>query len=111
MALEARDVAPCAVCGHDPAELEHLARREHRYVEWVVLQGEPLVLCDFCTVDFGSYDPTFFGLPRKHPIGYEYMQLVRDIREPAPTKDQFCPSCNHRLTFLRFVARVRERVA
>ncbi|MBK7976177.1 MAG: hypothetical protein IPK07_23855 [Deltaproteobacteria bacterium] len=29
-ALEVRDVAPCADCGHDPAELAHLARGRRR---------------------------------------------------------------------------------
>jgi hypothetical protein len=69
-----------------------------------------VVLCDFCIVDFGSRDPTYFGLPRGTRIGFDNMQFVRDV--PATMgKDQFCPKCNHRLAFLRLVTESRERHA
>ena len=106
--LETRDVAPCMDCGWDPQELEHFTAGKHSYAELEVLFGERLVLCDFCQVDFASYDPTFVGLDAGACIGLKDMRFVRDIDGPSLGKDKFCPSCHHRLAFLEFVARVRE---
>jgi hypothetical protein len=108
--LETREVAPCYDCGHDPAELVHLAERRHTYDEIETL-GARAVLCDFCQSDFSSYDPTYFGLPRGARLGRPYMQLVRTLRDPRPATDKFCPQCRHRLAFLRFVAQARAVAA
>jgi hypothetical protein len=81
-ALVTREVAPCYDCGHDPDELRQLA----------------------------SYDPTYFGRPLGAPVGRD-MQLVRAIRDPRPTIDKFCPACERRLAFLRFVKQARTVAA
>ena len=95
-------------CGGHPEELDHLQEERHTYQTMRIFGGFEVVLCNFCMVDFGSTDPTYFGLPPGTRIGFEKMQFVRDV--PATRgKDQFCPACNHRLAFLRVVAQSRER--
>ena len=108
-ALETREVGPCYDCGHDPDELRQLAAGEHEYAEVEVL-GARAVLRDFCQADFPSYDPTYFGRPRGKQVGWD-MQLIRAIRDPRPTTDKFCPTCERRLAFLRFVAQARAVAA
>jgi len=75
--LEIRDVAPCEECGGDPDELRHFRGGEHSYAEYEVFPGLNLILCDFCDVDFGSYNPTSFGLVPKSRIGFEKMSRIR----------------------------------
>jgi hypothetical protein len=104
--LETRAVAPCYDCGHDPEELVHLAECRHTYDEVETL-GARVVLCDFCQSDFSSYDPRYFGLAANARIGRPDMQLVRTIHDPQPGIDKFCPQCQYRLAFLRFVAQAR----
>src|SRR5690348_10199500 len=65
--LEVRDVATCWDCGADPAELGHLAEERHKYAEFLIFDTA-IILCDFCQVDFGSYDPSYFG--RSHRVQY-----------------------------------------
>jgi hypothetical protein len=105
--LEVRDVAPCTECGGFEQELEHLRAGKHTYAELRIFGDLSLVLCNFCMVDFGSRDPTFFGLLCSARIGYEKMQFLRDS-EPKAAKDKFCTACGHRLAFLEFVAKARE---
>jgi hypothetical protein len=107
--LETREVAPCYDCGHDPDELRQLADGEHTYDEVTVL-GVKAVLCDFCQVDFSSYAPTYFGRPLGRPVGGD-MQLVRGVQDPRPAIDKFCPVCQRRLAFLRFVVEARAVAA
>lgn len=109
--LEVRDVAPCDECGALPQELEHFRAGKHSYAEYEVFPPLTLTLCNFCDVDFGSTDPTFFGLPRNARIGYRFMRLVQPLREPELGKDKFCPSCNLRLSFLRFILQARHQHA
>src|SRR5688572_17248489 len=71
--LEACEVAPCMDCGHVPQELEHLREGQHTYAEYRIFGPLSLVLCDFCQVDFDSYDPAYFGLPRTARIGFGKM--------------------------------------
>jgi|SRR5688572_13967083 len=104
--LEVRDVAPCFDCGYDPKELQHLDAKRHTYSEFLAF-GVPIVLCDFCQVDFSSYDPVYFNKPKGTKLGLGQFTFVRELRDPRPTKDKFCTLCNHRLVFLRFVAEVR----
>ncbi len=59
-------------------------------------------------VDFGSQDPTYFGLPPKTRIGFEKMQLVRAVDGAPIGRDKFCPRCDRRLAYLEFVAAARE---
>ena len=66
-------------CGHDPQELQHFADCQHTYAENLIFGPLSLVLCNFCQVDFGSYDPTYFGLPPRARIGFEYMSFVAKL--------------------------------
>lgn len=104
--LEVRDVAPCFDCGDEPRELKELANGEHTYAE-VLAFGIPLVLCDFCDADFSSYDPTYFNRPLGSTLGLREFVFIRQIADPAPTKDKYCPTCERRLAFLRFLFAVR----
>ena len=104
--LEVRDVAPCMDCGWDPTELEHLEKGEHTYAEYRLFGDLTLVLCDFCRVDFMSYDPTYFGLPPKARLPYP--ELLRQIEKPAPGKDKWCPEGHGRLSFIEFLMAARE---
>jgi hypothetical protein len=106
--LEVTDVAPCMECGNIPQAIEHALAGKHSYAEMRIFGDLTLVLCDFCQVDFGSYDPTFFGLPRGARIGYEKMQFLRAVGEVFIVKDKYCPQCGYRLPFLKFVQKARE---
>lgn len=105
--LDTREVAPCYDCGADPTELAHLAQRRHSYAEMRIF-GVNIVLCNFCRVDFSSYDPTYFGLAPGTRSERD-MVFVGDVLNPQPTKDKYCPNCGRRLAFLRFVAEVRAK--
>ncbi len=107
--LETRNVAPCFECGAEETELDEYREDYHKYREYEVFPGVYAVLCDFCDVDFGSYDPTHFGLPRGAKIGLEKMKFVRDIENEGITKDLYCAECGHRLSFLNFLVEAREK--
>lgn len=104
--LETIDVAPCWDCGWKEDELRQALNGEHTFSERKIFGEVSAVLCNFCDVDFGSYDPQFFGLQRKALIGFEKMQFVRSV-EVAIRKDKFCPECKMRLAFIRFVQKAR----
>lgn len=95
-------------CGHSPIELEHHAEDRHTYAEYRVFGSLSLILCNFCQVDFGSYDPTYFGLPKSARIGFEYMEFVRNYETFDKTFDKVCPVCVRRLSFLQFIASAHE---
>jgi hypothetical protein len=95
-------------CGQDPQELRHVAEGRQTYAEYRIFDSLSLVLCSFCQVDFGSYDPTYFGLPASARIGLEHMSFVRDVVPPPHTFDKVCPKCHHRLSFLQVVSAVRN---
>lgn len=107
--LEIRDVAPCEICGGHPVSVEQFHSGEHTYTEYVVF-GLNLVLCKPCALDFelGSYDPDFFGLHAQTQVDYRDMRYLRELQAPKIEKDKYCPSCNCRLAFLRFVSRARD---
>ena len=109
-ALETREVAPCYACGHLPSELGDLAEGRHTYDEVETL-GARAVLCDFRQSDFSSFDPAYFGRPAGTTMGHPHIQFVRTIRDPRPSVDKFCPQCQHRLAFLRFVMQARDAAA
>jgi hypothetical protein len=88
-------------CGADDFELDHY--KEHEYKVYEVYFGQRLILCDFCEVDFASYDPTYFGFPKGRPIGLKDWSFVREITEKELRKDKYCSNCQHRLPFLKFV--------
>ncbi len=106
--LETREVGPCMDCGHKPQELHHFAERRHDYAEYRIFGALSLVLCDFCRVDFGSSDPTFFGLPAGARRGFEHLSFVRTVAPPPHTFDKVCLECYRRLCFLQFAAAARE---
>jgi hypothetical protein len=106
--LEVREVAPCDECGGDPEEIDHFQQGEHTYQRLEVFAGLELTLCNVCMVDFGSYDPTFFGLSRESRIGFERMRFVQDVHQLRLGKDKYCPDCRRRLVFLKFVAAARD---
>jgi hypothetical protein len=107
--LEVRDVPPYMDCGHDPTEVEHARTGKNTYAEHRVFGELLLVLCNFCDVDFTSYDPTYFDLPSGTHIGIGQRgwQFIRDIPSTI-TKDKCCAACGHRLPFLDFVLHARE---
>ena len=86
----------------DPGELEHLAKGKHTYTE-VLAFGIPIVVCNFCLVDFSSYDPAFFNRPARTKLGLGEFVELRAITNPSLGKDKFCPVCRRRLAFLKFV--------
>jgi hypothetical protein len=94
-------------CGHAEHEIEHALSSEHTYAEWRIFGDLTLVLCNICMLDFGSFHPEFFGLPRSAKIGYEKMHFVRSIDEIYIGKDKYCSACGARLAFLKFVADAR----
>ena len=75
-----------------------------------ILAHFEVVLCNFCMVDFGSTDPTFFGLARNARIGFESMQFLQDVPVQIG-KDLFCSACQLRLAFLRLVTESRDLFA
>ena len=97
-------------CGSDPREIDEARAGKHTYSEWRIFGDLSLVLCDFCSLDFSSYDPTFFGLPRGTRVGMDAPRGWEFVREipPVITKDKCCPQCGYRLPFLEFVAHARE---
>jgi hypothetical protein len=72
-----------------------------------MFQGLELILCELCMVNFGSHDPAFFGQQRDVLIGFENMDIVKQIQSPSARQDMFCPKCGYRLRFLRFVKDAR----
>lgn len=106
--LETRELAPCDDCGAIPEELEHFQQGIHSYNVYTVLYGMELTLCDFCHVDFGSYNPEFFGLPKGQRVNPTKMNFVRSIDQPSLRPGKVCIQCGLRLSFARFVARTRE---
>ena len=96
-------------CGPTPAGLEDARAGKHTYAEYRIFGDLSLVLCDICQVDFASYDPTFFGLPRGTPIGMRQQewQFIHDVPVTI-TKDKCCTACGYRLPFLWFVLHARE---
>lgn len=105
--LDTVDVAPCCDCGHLPEELEHFSQGLHTYAEVEVFEGLSLILCNFCQVDFGSYDLAYFGEnARTSP---HYLKGLVRLDGLSIAKDKFCPNCNRRLAFLEFVAKAREK--
>ena len=109
-ALESRTVAPCWDCGHLESELADFAAGMHTYGEYRAFGQYPVILCNFCLADFGSYDPRYFSLPEKIRSASTILEFARNFDPPAlPVMDGYCDECRHRLAFLRFVVAVRNR--
>jgi len=100
-------------CGADPKEIDEALAGRHTFAEYKIFGDLSLVLCNFCQVDFSSYDPTFFGLPLGERLGMgsgRGWDFIRDV-QPFIAKDKYCSHCGHRLSFLRFVAQARRQHA
>ena len=96
-------------CGNLPEELQHFHDGIHTYAEYRIFGSLSLVLCNFCFVDFGSYDPTHFGLPPRPRISISRFELVRDLYPPPErTYDYVCPDCGRRLAYLEFLVAARQ---
>lgn len=106
--LEVREVAPCMECGHKPEEIEQTLAGRHTFIERRIFGNLTLVLCDFCEVDFGSFAPEFFGLPRRTRLGLGQMDFVRMLDHVVIGQDKFCPQYGYRLAFLEFAAQARQ---
>jgi hypothetical protein len=106
--LEVRECAPCDDCGWDPIEIEHFKKGEHTYAIYEIFNGLKLTLCNFCDVDFGSYDFEYFGFERGKYLDLHDFNYVKDIEFPQIETDKFCPACSRRLKFLNFVFKIRQ---
>lgn len=93
-------------CGSDPQEIEHARNGKHTYAEYRIFGDLSIVLCNFCQVDFSSYDSTFFGLPRGTRVGMNRPQGWEFVREVQPviTKDKCCVHCKWRLPYVLRIA-------
>ncbi|MET4105726.1 hypothetical protein ABIB60_001060 [Hymenobacter sp. UYP22] len=91
-----------------PLELEHLQASRHSYITYSVYQGLSLTLCDFCTVDFSSYIPKYFGFKKSERLQFENFEYIAKLNQPTALLDKVCPTCNHKLRFLRFVQAMRD---
>ena len=107
--LESVICTPCHDCGHMEKQVEAFQEREEVYTVYEVDGELRLQLCGFCAVDFGSYEASYFGLPQGKSIGYEQLEFVASLENPSLEKDNYCPECNRRLKFLRFVEAMREK--
>ena len=92
-------------CGGDEMELDHY--QEHNYREYEVYFNQKIILCEFCDVDFGSYDPAHFGFEKGKRVGHKDFNFVKDITEKQLRLDKFCTNCKHRLPFLNFINKCR----
>lgn len=109
--LEVRLVAPCEECGGLPEEITHYEEGLHTYAEYEVFEGLNLILCNFCDVDFASFDTSIFGLSKGARVDISTMKLVRQVESPKISKDKFCVKCGLRLAFLRFLAAAKKQNA
>jgi len=101
-----KDLTPCMDCGGIEEELGHY--KEHHYREYELYFNQRLVLCNFCDVDFGSYDTSYFGFLKSKQIGFQDFKLIREINDKELRKGKFCPDCHRGLIFLKFVQHCRE---
>ncbi|PSR52108.1 hypothetical protein AHMF7605_00515 [Adhaeribacter arboris] len=108
--LEAIECAPCHDCGHLPIEIEHFKSGIHIYRIYDVYKGLRLQLCDFCTLDFGSYRSEYLGFDHNKRLGFDQFNFVQELTTPDLEKDKYCPDCAKRLKFLNFIHNLRELI-
>ena len=101
-----REVAPCYDCSHDPDELKDFANGVHEYDIYEIL-GNRLVLCDFCSADFDSYDHDFLGFPEELANNYP-LEYVSKLEDPRLDQDSCCTRCDRRLAFLIVLKHIRD---
>ncbi len=93
-------------CGGDPREMKHLQEGTHSYGKVMLFGKFPIVLCDFCQIDFGTYPSYFFGLPRRKHLGFDDVTFVSEVPAIAG-EDLYCSDCGYRLAFLNIVRDIR----
>jgi len=107
--LENRKVAPCYDCGHDPKELKEFADGVHNYDVYEIF-GNRLVLCNFCSADFDSYDHDFLGFPEELANNYP-LEYISKCDDPRLGEDRYCPECQCRLAYLVVLKDIRDKNA
>lgn len=107
--LEVIDVTPCYVCGHFPKEVAEFGVRDREYAEYTILGGLRLVLCALDMLEFTQYRPDYFGLPVGKKLRDRDLVLVHRLGTPSLGRDQYCPDCQYRLAFLRFIQAARDK--
>lgn len=109
--LEVRETSPCHECGGDSESLARFRNSESRYYSVRLFGGLELILCEMCMVHFGNHDPSFFGRQQSEAVGFEDLEIVREVQSPSSRNDMFCPRCGYRLRFLRFVRDARAKTS
>jgi hypothetical protein len=104
--LIAKEVAPCMDCGASEQGLQQLMTAT--YTEYQTYFNQRLVLCNFCDVDFSSYKPEYFGFSSDKKIGLQDFNFVRQVADKSLRVDKYCPHCDKRLAFLKFVNGCRQ---
>ena len=104
--LEVRDCPPCHDCGWREIEIDHFKRGSHTFAIYEIYKGIKLTLCDFCCVDFGSYNSNYLGFIDNRRISFKHFNFVRN---QSIERDKFCNNCGHRLKFLSFLRDIREK--
>jgi len=105
--LTIQDCAPCDDCGCNQTEILHFKENKHTYKIYDVHKGLHLTLCDFCDVDFGSYDSKYFGFENGYQLSIKNFKFIKEIENPKISKDMFCAKCSHKINFLNFVFDIR----
>ena len=105
--LEVKELAPCDDCGCLEEEIDHFNNGRHKYNVYEIYKGLKLQLCDFCDIDFGSYNPSFFGFSDNRRLGYGYFTHISFVKNPSIQKDKYCPDCNRGIKFLTFLRDIR----
>lgn len=103
--LVTQKVTPCMNCGRYESKLNQNKNRQYR--EYELYFQQRLILCNFCDVDFSSYDPTYFGFKKDKKLGLGDFNFVKEMLDKSLKKDKYCPACKHRLPFLKFIQKCR----
>jgi hypothetical protein len=62
-ALEVIDVGPCWDCDHAAREIDELKKEKRTCSVFRAFGHYEILLCDFYSVGFGTYLPSYFGIP------------------------------------------------
>ncbi|MGH1426462.1 MAG: hypothetical protein ACRBEE_00830 [Arenicella sp.] len=114
--LEVIETTPCMVCGHDKDKVSLLKQDiaekfQHDSFTFSTFRSFEKIecnLCDFCSLEFTSMDPEFFGFEKGKVMWPENFQFLTHIARPSVEYDKFCTQCNMRLSFIKFTKLLRE---
>ncbi len=104
--LIVKEVTPCMECGANEFERDHY--QDHEYAEYEVYFQQKLIFYDFCKIDFSSYDATFFGFHPTKTLGISDWAYIRSVQDKELRNDKYCPNCQYRLSFLKFIYKCRQ---